>query len=177
MATGANTGMSRTIWQEQKITSFFCTAAFRKWQHNATSCQKSWLGAFCYDKTQVTISQDWTIETSKLTQKPCFVRAASPRPSCELAGELTEHSDTLRPLDSGLPRRSCGRMLKVSWASIKVEKEQETRDSRVQSNTWRASTHAHTYTREGGCRSKFQDRFTPGINMLSGCSDHKHRCS
>lgn len=58
-----------------------------------------------------------------------------PQQSYELTEELTEYGDdTLRPLDSSLPRRSCGRMLKVSWVSIKVGKRTGDTDSRVQSN-------------------------------------------
>lgn len=37
-----------------------------------------------------------------------------PHQSYELTEELKNSNDTLRPLDSSLPRRSCGRMLKVS---------------------------------------------------------------
>lgn len=59
-----------------------------------------------------------------------------PHQSYEPTEELKEYSDdTLRPLDSSLPRRSCGRMLKVSWVSIKVGKRTGDTDSRVQSNT------------------------------------------
>lgn len=44
--------------------------------------------------------------------------------SPELTEELKEYSgDTLRPLDSSLPRCSCGRMLKASWVSIKSRKK------------------------------------------------------
>lgn len=47
--------------------------------------------------------------------------------SRRLTGEFQEYSDTLRPVHGSLARRSRGRVLKISWASIKVKRTGDTK--------------------------------------------------